>query len=162
MLNDKLIDQTKIFFFRAMLQGYISDNPRHNDFPYHGWKAVEYREGSFFFTQMWHSNDEGESGGVTTIYYEHQIIWEMYFQGWYAREVIPHLKLALWQAYTKGLFNGARGPNSFVKNNYTYINEPNLRFNEITRFMGSEKILTVGKQKLMGTHWYRGGWMSHS
>ena len=60
-----------------------------------------------------------ESFGTTVILawdpdlHKYQNVWVMQYSGWYEKEAIPFLKLALMENYAKRIFHGGRGPRDF-------------------------------------------------
>lgn len=133
------IEVIKQFFFRGMLDGYVNPNSiKFRDlrvvFPtVHFWmpdsectfycKNVEGKK--LQLVDLWFSRGDSDfNGGMTVIWVNDEPIWMMNYGGWYRKDAIPVLKMALKTAYEQKLFHGGRGPHEFRVGDYTYSNDP--------------------------------------
>lgn len=155
---DVSVEKTQEFFFTAMAAGFAAGvEPQHNQ-PLPGWEMMEYRKNSFHLVDMWLYNPYTyNSTGTTTILWNEIPIWVMHYGGWYHESAIETLREALKSAYETKRFRSGRGPGVFETEYYRYINS--FTKNDFTSFFGTEKIVTISGNQLLGTHWYRGEWM---
>ena len=127
-----------------------------------GYKYLRHRTGKFTFVDEWSSHANGRSEGKTTIWFGLNPIWVMSYCGWYPKEVIPFLKVALMEMIEARRFMGGRGNNYYYDENY-----PDLAYyNDVERaklfpgFVGEEKIYKKNDDgsddTLVGLHRYQG------
>src|SRR3989344_1257859 len=126
-----------------------------------GYKYLRHQIGRFIFVDEWSSHANGRSEGKTTIWFGFNPVWVMSYCGWYPKEVIPFLKVALMEMIEARHFTGGRGNNYYYDKNY-----PDLAyFNDVERaklfsgFVGEEKIyksINDGSDNtLVGLHRYQ-------
>lgn len=154
----KILEHAKKFFFVAMLIGYISGNKKFTKKTSDGHVFIKLAKGKFKLVDSYFKNPGSIlSSGTTTIYYDGTPIWVMYYGGWYVKEVIPILKMALETAYRSKKFNGGRGIRDYRPYGYTYENIiHNKEFSSFKEFSGHEEIRKQGTNKLLGYHNYLG------
>jgi hypothetical protein len=153
-------DKARAFFFRAMLEGYLSATKPKKNTPFSGWNTLEYKEWPFSLVDMWNTTFySSASSGVTTISYMGIPIWVMHYGGWYEDEAITTLKAALSQNYKHGVFIGGRGPMEFEEGDFHYKNQPEVGGLDFEHFEGCEYMDNTRTRTLVGYHWYRGDWL---
>lgn len=152
--NTKPIEAT---FFRAMLEGYVSNKASLRD-PTLPWAWTH-----LYYDKPWHVIDTWEktkwtnqTGGVIRIYFEETPVWMMQYFGAYRPEVIEFLKMALFENYRSCVFHGGRGPARYSHENLEYINIV-ADGSSFQNFHGQESVYR--DDKLLGEHRYHGGLM---
>jgi len=162
-------DEMKNFFFEGMAGGYAAGEKAATDTPFTNWKTHDYHAKSklWFLSDSWHAApDSHMSNGYTTISVHAgggwRTVWQMQYWGWYEEQAIPLLLEALHATYTKGIFLGGRGPAVLTQNGLQYRNETTAHNNQFIQFEGSEKIIRIGNEELLGTHSFRGGSLIHA
>ncbi len=162
------------FFFGAQNKvGWPSDSPDIKPHPLiKDWKVVTYQEEyidplhGLYFTDEW-----GEKGGRTIIslqyfathYTETLPLWVMSYQGEkYSPSVLPIVRSALSNAYSRKFFFGGRGSREFRMTEggleLVYCNDysPSGTFGG---FSGNEWVEDCGARRNVGGHSYRGGFL---
>ena len=155
-----IAERAEEFFFKGMLNGYLSDKKPDDHPTLFLWKQLIYTDGEFTLDDSWH-----DRGGYTKILLEETVIWVMKYEGWYSTEtgVIPLLKAALRKAYTQGEFNGGRGPEELSHHNLTYQNRwvgrNRGKRRGFEKFRGAEGIYDFRRdpeEQCFGLHKYSG------
>ncbi len=142
------------FFLTAMAAGYAAGREPETvpGFPWA--KLLAFEKGNFKLRDMWYSHPESnQSAGTTTIWHKDVPIWQMSYEGWYEKAVIPTLVACLKKAYESRRFCGGRGVR--VPSDFRYHNHP--RGAGFTTFLGVESIFNPSDGKICGVHNYRGG-----
>lgn len=157
-------------FFKAMLNGgYAGDHGikipvglRVNTDKLAWNTKITTRVGDDFqvIDEWWATPYSDCSGGSTVILYRDGLfwhpIWWMSYHGKYSVEVIPFLKAALADAYTKGLFIGGRGQNEYRNSALVYRNH--MLTADFAGFEGREEIRDAEVSgNSHGFHQYAGG-----
>jgi len=117
------VDEIEDFFFKAMVSSSwasdgqcveieLGDLYKHKEFSFYG--------DGFWMVDRFCGNDYcSQSFGTTSILVwdgdlqKWQPVWAMQYSGWYEKEAVPFLKLALMENYAKRIFHGGRGPRDF-------------------------------------------------
>ena len=167
-LKDVTLEMIEKVFFMAMNEGWANGKILTKKIPsLPGYKGIPFitkcKQFKVLdaFTKV-HTN--GISSGFTTIWYVTMFkeipVWTMSYGGSYPKEVIPFLKLALMENYSKNIFNGGRGLPEFVHKKYpklTYNNcdEELCGFSHFSEFKGYECI-SDEYDEYVGHHHYQG------
>jgi len=167
------ISRLQKFFFQAALATYAAgkkaerppDRPWVKQLTHHGDGELS----GLVYVDEYHTNGEW-SGGSTVIASAEDLshpIWLMQYCGWCKDddpEVLAFLKQALLAAYTKGEWNGGRGPGEFAEdkeNGLVYMNWPLMPpFDQSFRsFIGRERIWRQ-PDRTKDTFWHQyQGWL---
>ena len=156
-------------FFNLMLNGWVTDkrlyrrniNGNGMQSNYHVWGDK----------RAWHAADEWRSSealghyssGETTVWFKECLVWHMQYNGWYEPRALHLLKSALRENYTKAIWHGGRGPETWSEVGVAqlYVNSPEK--DSFSRFSGIEfigaKEPDKDQTKVIGLHHYRGGFM---
>lgn len=151
------IEEIKKFFFKAMINGYVSSDDKIKITEMPEYKAIPFKEGKFYLLDNYLTTPYSDkSAGTTTIWYNNKPVWIMHYGGYYKEPVIPLLKKALKKTYKTSQFFGARGPSTLIdsENSLVYINSPKM--NDFERFEGREEIFDIQKNISLGYHEYWG------
>lgn len=171
-LFSEIVEGAREAFFLAMLDGYAggqnrkSTKTRSNDGQT---KTVVFVHGNYVVTDEWHTSSVSDfSYGSTLITFDGKPVWYMSYGGWYNKEVVDFLKMALAENYKTGRFDGGRGPREFEKK-FSSLNDPlycltyvNHWEGSMLSFRGDEYIYRkeepdVQGNILQGTHHFFGG-----
>jgi hypothetical protein len=145
------------YFMAAMNAGYAKTPAKGTIVEMPGSKTIEYRCDKWRVLDTYFITPQSEySGGGTVIWYGPVPVWMMQYLGYYEKEAIPCLKVALAHQYNQEKFNGGRGPDFFHFENYTYINR--VEKNEFRHARGEEMVFDAGGKKL-GWHRYQALYM---
>lgn len=143
-------------FFAAMQDGYAKNGIKKGtlaELPMS--KTIPFELGDFKLLDCYLITPHGpHSFGQTIIWCEGVPVWMMSYQGWYAKNAIPFLKKALFEAYDHRDFIGGRGPRCFTDNGMIYVNrvEPP---NDWQHFRGREEVFDLAGVSY-GWHEYQG------
>ena len=115
-------------------------------------------EGDFHYIDIWISGEKNPDGlrnshSTTYIYFDGQVIWTMWYHGWWQNNVpgvIEFLKRAMVAATE---FLGGRGPETFEEDSWIYHN--NLKVGGFINFRGHDTIKLVSDQEVY-RHNYQG------
>ena len=150
------IERIEDAFLSAMAEGWTSNAAEAAGADFPELKKIPFLHGEFRVVDGYLAppNAAGYSAGWTVIYYLGKPVWQMHYQGRYAKNAIPYLKQCLHQAYViNRRFYGGRGP-AFVRGErFTYINA--IESPDFEKFSGLETIYDENAQWL-GYHEYRG------
>ncbi|MCX6716444.1 MAG: hypothetical protein NTV72_00785 [Candidatus Taylorbacteria bacterium] len=177
------IDRIMPAFFAAMLHGYASSDGEVKEVAglFHRFSKITVFNGDehgfegFKVIDLWEATPFCDfSFGTTRVIYKGTPVWIMQYQGYYEKDVIPFLKLALATSYSKSEFTGGRGPMFFEvgENDSPYFG---LRYvnhfqtvgqvQDWKKFDGEEEILrkssTGGPVVRAGYHKYSGLLLLH-
>jgi hypothetical protein len=160
------VERIEEAFFEAMRHGYasgvISPAVRETRTDIAGMKRVVFDSynprGDLRVIDQWTETPGSRwSSGFTLITYQNIPVWIMHYGGWYNPEVTQFLKECLLDNYTKGLFDGGRGPNGYRKGRMVYGNESdNTTDYSFREFSGNEMIKDTRGDITDGHHWYHG------
>lgn len=162
-------EQVKKIFFEALLAGYAgkNDDPRVVKS-----KSLDDKEKTFTFIdadfividRYYVTSNSDYSCGYTVILFQGNPIWFMNYGGFYPKspkDVISLLKEALGVTYSKGEFNGGRGPFMYSAKGLVYYNA--VAKGDFFKFSGREEIrrVSLGEngihvETLIGEHVYSG------
>ncbi len=161
-----LVEHAEIAFFAAMREGYASESPSVPlPFPIPNiakGKTYCYRDESdkWVVYDSYVFGDDGASAGWTIITYRDRPVWQMQYDGWYAKEASPFLKKALRVTYAERRFVGGRGPELYTgEDDFPNLAYLNVALGHFQSFSGSEGVrMKIGSTlKSLGEHHYRGG-----
>ena len=85
-----------------------------------------------------------------------EMLWIMHYEGWYEKETIPLLKLALATQY-RGGFYGGRGPYIFTHPNHLGLVYRNSVVGTFRQFTARDEICNTKTGEKMGQHICWGG-----
>ncbi|MEI6238099.1 MAG: hypothetical protein WCP15_01020 [bacterium] len=164
-------------FFAAMLHGYASSDGVVKEVAglFHRFSKITVFNGDehgfegFKVVDLWEVTPFGNfSFGTIRVIYMGIPVWIMQYQGYYEKDVIPFLKLALATSYSRHEFTGGRGPTMFeveemespyhglrYENHFQKVGEKT----DWRKFDGEEKIL---RGSGMGKHAVRVGYHEYS
>ena len=159
LTRGEILEEAEQVYLRFMAQGWASGaEPLELD----GRPGFMFKQGAFTFFDQWEVNqDSGRSAGTTSIYYRGQLIWIMFYGGYYSSEASKLVKQALLKAYQDCRFIGGRGPTCFVHEELShleYFNQIDLSFKGFICFSGRERVIDrsqpsnpeIGFHKYMG------------
>ncbi len=146
--------QIQSFFFRAMLAGWAKGTKAIDCPQMSGYKKILSYDGAFTLSDRYCVAQDGKrSVGTTTIWFRHLPVWVMNYGGQYEDCAIPHLKHALMHTYTRGIFIGGRGPETFIEDSLVYNNRAHGGF---AKFDGRESVYDCANGRPLGFHEYWG------
>ncbi len=143
-------------FLAAMSTGWVAGAEEHLGTCFPGQKLIYREYGNFHVTDNFLPSEsaDGYSAGWTVICHLDIPVWQMHYEGRYAKAAIPYLKHSLHRAYaSERRFYGGRGPGLVRGDRFTYTNHFEGSF---ARFSGVEYIHDLNELSL-GYHSYRGG-----
>ena len=149
--------RVEAFFFKAMLNGWVSDAEETTLPGMPGFRAIQFREGDFYLLDRYCVTPmSSKSAGTTTIWHKDAPVWVMNYGGWcYDNAVLAVLKAALREAYAEGLFMGGRGPRIYTTDvGVVYANIPYT--NDFSAFSGREVMTSDVDDQVFGYHEYWG------
>ena len=154
------LTDVKVFFFKAMLQGYARSVEKAMAYDMPGYKDIDFHEGDWRCLDRYCTTPlSDKSAGSTTIWYRSTPVWVMHYGGQYKEEVIDFLKLALRCNYEEAIFLGCRGPEWFThqRSSLLYTNALFPGSQHFGAFSGFESIKdTADNNRLLGYHGYMG------
>ncbi len=140
--------QIQAFFFKAMMEGWISGGQEITNPNMPGYKTLLFRDEDFFLHDCYCVNPNStKSVGATTIFFQNAPVWVMNYGGFYEDGVITFLKSALRETYRISKFVGGRGPLAHLGDSLIY---------EFNKFEGREEVLDKESRTLLGFHEYWG------
>lgn len=154
-------------FFGAMMDGFVNlsaDRPKKKtilellDSKITKYEHVTAAGGKLTVVDCWQTTPRSNASfGTTTISDQAGIVWMMQYHGVYDSEVIPFLKEALRQSYSRKNFHGGRGPLHLAKNGMIYTNRVTYAGSDVSydHFFGREEICDEDGH-LFGWHEYHG------
>lgn len=152
-----VLKEAERFFFTAMLQGYVSGTKPVPVPKMPGFKEIIVMNDVYMLVDRWCVNNRtGKSFGTTTIWFDKQPIWVMTCGGYYPKEVIPFLKLALANTYGESEFCGGRGSALFVSQSNRLIYLNSFQQSGFSSFEGEEEICHLRSRERIGSHKYWG------
>ena len=157
-----MLDAAKTVFFKAMLAGYA--NGSDSDMVVKvktpdGYTTITFAYGDFVVVDRYCVTPYSDfSAGTTTISYNCNPIWIMFYTGYYPKKVIPFLKMTLADQYSKGIFFGGRGAHCGMNNENEHLFYWNIcERNRFSYFLGREHIIDLRKPNVeLGHHRYLG------
>ncbi|MCG2687297.1 hypothetical protein L6260_00620 [Candidatus Parcubacteria bacterium] len=167
-MDHLIIEELQAFFFRAMLQGWITGKKAKPIEGLPGYKGFRHQEDAggykLLLVDAWCSGMDDYSSGFTTIYTSPKDtddgkpiwtpVWTMNYMGHYDEGEIIVVMDALRQAYRTRQFIGGRGLNSVRCGNLRYSNRTG-RTACFESFDGVEHV--EGSKRTPGFHEYSGG-----
>ena len=161
-IKEVTLEAIEFIFFMAMQVGWASGKTFSSKAPLlPGYKVIPFDYYNFHVIDAYSIPHSGKSEGFTKIRFQNFPVWSMSYGGSYPKEVIPFLKLALMENYSKKIFNGGRGPSTFRHSEFpqlTYENNLSFCYNDLKGLKKHEVyeyISTPGRGSI-GTHWYHG------
>lgn len=153
----RIVDEVQEFFFECMLKGWAKGAAAQPVLGKPGYKQIEFESGGWRLVDEYcTTTGSHHSAGTTTIWVAGHVAWVMQYQGWYTKEGSKVVKAALFEAYSKRLWFGGRGPAEFQMGDVQYVNESSGNFEKFDGFEAAWH--GTGREDFLGTHSYRGTW----
>lgn len=150
----ELIQRAEQFFFDGMPRLWVAGGKEVEVPRLPEEKVYEYVNGDLVLRDRYGVSPTRKSAGRTSIYNMGDLIWDMYYRGYYHKRAMPIVKATLMEAYETRSFVGGRGVNVFIDEGLQYFNLPSR--NEFASFKGREEVLDLETGESLGYHEYWG------
>ena len=160
------IEQLMQFYFWATMRGWVSgedheiiESPLRPELA-KGYTVPGRDEffGLLYTDTFWTRSNDRNSGGVTLIFHDNDIVWMMGCAGRYEEEATPVVMAAIRKAMEDKVFLGGRGKGTFRHEGLLYHNNPTVTVHStFAQFHGYEGVTRAGVDgECLGEHTYWG------